>query len=42
MNVHAPALAKAHPLDEQTAAFAGDVIERPVAASETPVAQIFL
>ena len=27
MNVHAPALAKAHRLDEQTSAFAGDVIE---------------
>ena len=27
MNVHAPALAKAHHLDEQTSAFAGDVIE---------------
>lgn len=26
MNVHAPALAKAHPLDETTSAFAGDVI----------------
>ena len=27
MNVHAPALAKAHDLDEQASAFAGDVIE---------------
>ena len=27
MNVHAPALAKAHHLDEQASAFAGDVIE---------------
>ena len=27
MNVHAPALAKAHQLDEQTSAFAGDVID---------------
>src|SRR6476619_5833565 len=26
MNVHAPALAKAHPFDEATSAFAGDVI----------------
>src|SRR6202166_3408193 len=26
MNVHAPALANAQPFDEQTAAFAGDVI----------------
>jgi dimethylhistidine N-methyltransferase len=27
MNVHAPALAKAHRLDEQTSAFAGDVLD---------------
>jgi len=27
MNVHAPALAKAHPLDEQASAFAGDVLD---------------
>ena len=27
MNVHAPALAKIYPFDEQTSAFAGDVIE---------------
>jgi len=26
MNVHAPALAQAQPFDEQTSAFAGDVI----------------
>ena len=26
MNVHAPALAQTHPLDEQASAFAGDVI----------------
>ena len=42
MNVHAPALARAQQLDEQASAFAGDVIDRPVAASETPVAQVFL
>ena len=42
MNVHAPALAKAHRLDEQTSAFAARRDRRPVAASEAAVAEIFL
>ena len=42
MNVHAAALAQTHQFDEQTSAFAGDVIGDLVAISEAAVAEIFL
>ena len=42
MNVHAAALAKAHDFDEQTSAFARDVIDDLSQAPQTAVAEIFL
>ena len=42
MNVHAAALAQSYPFDEQTSAFAGDVIGDLSQFPETPVAEIFL
>ena len=42
MNVHAAALAKAHRLDEQTSAFAGDVIDDLSQHPKAAVAEIFL